>query len=167
MVWLPVLLSLSTIARWRTELQRWLLERGSLLPSSPPPHWSVLGAVTMNGYGRRNQGKGVQPITPRNCGRQEELQCVIPVRLPSGGTTRVTVMARRRKIIVSWYNPNDTSKPQDNLSWNKCAKWNLRCSCYCCRRKDPSFPRQRRRQLQRNIRTTSPAGLRHRRRWSS
>ena len=35
---------------------------------------------------------------------------------------RVTVMARRRKIIVSWYNRNDTSKPQDNLSWNKCAK---------------------------------------------
>ena len=64
---------------------------------------------------------------------------------------RVTVMARRRKIIVSWYNRNDTSKPQDNLSWNKCAKWNLRCSCYRCHRKDPSFPSQRRRQLRRDI----------------
>ena len=80
---------------------------------------------------------------------------------------RVTVMARRRKIIVSWYDPNDTSKPQDNLSWNKCAKWNLRCSCYLCRRKDPSFPASAGVNYNATLRTTSPAGLRHRRRWSS
>jgi hypothetical protein len=66
---------------------------------------------------------------------------------------RVTVMARRRKVILRWYHPNDRFKPQDNSAWNSCDKWNLNCSCCLCHwdKRFSSFRRQRRRQLRRDI----------------
>lgn len=61
---------------------------------------------------------------------------------------RVTIMARRRKIIRRWYSPNDIrrgSKREENRAWYWCAKWNLKCTCRLCRMwksLDPRPPRE-------------------------
>ena len=64
---------------------------------------------------------------------------------------RVTVMGRRRNVILRWYHSNH--KPEDHPAWNRCAKWNLNCSCCLCHwdKRFSSFRRQRRHQLRRDI----------------
>ena len=64
---------------------------------------------------------------------------------------RVTVMARRRKVILRWFPPHDNYKPENTSAWRRCGKWNLACGCYLCSRQDSSFRRQRRRQFKRDI----------------
>ena len=46
---------------------------------------------------------------------------------------RATIMARRRQILRLFHRHDDPFRVQDNGAWNKCAKFNLCCSCGACR----------------------------------
>ena len=63
---------------------------------------------------------------------------------------RLTVMARRRKVILRWFPHQENHKPE-NSAWRRCGNWNLACGCYLCSRQDSSFRRQRRRQFKRDV----------------
>lgn len=67
---------------------------------------------------------------------------------------RVTVMARRRKIICRWYDSNDLRKswkPEESSAWYLCDKWNLNCTCRVCRFLKSLESRLPRQQLKRDI----------------
>lgn len=65
---------------------------------------------------------------------------------------RLTIMARRRRTILRWYEPDSTLKPEDNPAWFRCDKWNLNCGSMLCHAdKYFSARRQRRDELKRNI----------------
>jgi hypothetical protein len=64
-------------------------------------------------------------------------------------------MARRRKIILRWYFPDDLRndwEPQANSAWYRCDKWNLDCTCRICKYSRQFIGEQKRRaQLKRDI----------------
>jgi len=62
---------------------------------------------------------------------------------------RAVIMCRRREIIRLWYSSFDLSRgdlPEDNSAWNRCAKWNLDCTCRLCKYSRHSFERRKRRE---------------------